>query len=163
MEGIAENGRLSEVQRAMAEGGGSQCGYCTAGFVVSMFAEQHRCPPDQRDLHSLGGNLCRCTGYRPIQDAFLSLGPGPGKFVKGKAWPPGHPTTSARLREPCRKVSRDPCCWQKRYGSRLKMRLPPSWPAIRIWAWSVILRDIRFAHLISLEGVEELRRFKDGP
>jgi xanthine dehydrogenase small subunit len=42
VEGLAENGRLAAVQEAMAAGGGSQCGYCTPGFVVSMFAEQHR-------------------------------------------------------------------------------------------------------------------------
>src|ERR1700733_4217684 len=42
VESLAESGRLCEVQRAMAERGGSQCGYCTPGFVVSMFAEQFR-------------------------------------------------------------------------------------------------------------------------
>src|ERR1035441_5129292 len=41
VEALAESGQLAEVQRAMAAGGGSQCGYCTPGFVVSMFAEQH--------------------------------------------------------------------------------------------------------------------------
>src|ERR1700722_3812093 len=42
VESLAESGRLCEVQRAMADRGGSQCGYCTPGFVVSMFAEQFR-------------------------------------------------------------------------------------------------------------------------
>ncbi len=54
----------------MAAGGGSQCGYCTPGFVVSLFAEQYR--PDRDgpcDTMALAGNLCRCTGYRPIRDA----------------------------------------------------------------------------------------------
>lgn len=58
----------------MASAGGSQCGYCTPGFVVSLFAEQYR--PGRTgpcDPHALGGNLCRCTGYRPIHDAVLSL------------------------------------------------------------------------------------------
>src|SRR5689334_8342737 len=62
----------------MAAAGGSQCGYCTPGFVMSLFAEQYRkgregaCDPDE-----LGGNLCRCTGYRPIRDAALALGAAP--------------------------------------------------------------------------------------
>ncbi len=70
---------LNPVQSAMAAAGGSQCGYCTPGFVMSLFAEYYRgdrtgaCDP-----HALGGNLCRCTGYRPIRDAVLSLGPAPG-------------------------------------------------------------------------------------
>ena len=75
---LEHKGELAEVQKAMAAAGGSQCGYCTPGFVMSMFAEQYRrnrtgpCDP-----HELGGNLCRCTGYRPIRDATLSLGPAP--------------------------------------------------------------------------------------
>lgn len=68
-----EGGRLHPAQRAMLECHGSQCGFCTPGFVMSLFA-LHR----QRDgaavsrdeaLHALSGNLCRCTGYRPILDA----------------------------------------------------------------------------------------------
>ena len=62
----------------MAAAGGSQCGYCTPGFVMSLFAEQYR--PGREgpcDPHAMGGNLCRCTGYRPIRDAALSLGPAP--------------------------------------------------------------------------------------
>src|SRR5581483_1800748 len=62
--------------------GGSQCGYCTPGFVMSLFAEQYR--PGRTsacDPHQLG-NLCRCTGYRPIRDAARSLGPPPqGPFL----------------------------------------------------------------------------------
>src|SRR5580693_3519698 len=78
IEALASGGELHETQQAMASAGGSQCGYCTPGFVMSLFAEQYRpgrigpCDP-----HALGGNLCRCTGYRPIRDAALSLGPAP--------------------------------------------------------------------------------------
>ncbi|MEZ4229884.1 MAG: FAD binding domain-containing protein [Polyangiaceae bacterium] len=64
-----------EVQKAMIEHAGSQCGYCTPGFVVSLFAEYYR--KDRAvtgfDRESIGGNLCRCTGYRPIVDAGRSL------------------------------------------------------------------------------------------
>src|ERR1019366_5775392 len=82
VEALAEAGRLADVQRAMIEHNGSQCGYCTPGFVVSMFAEHYRGRHGDRDEHALGGNLCRCTGYRPIRDAMLSVGPPPeGEFL----------------------------------------------------------------------------------
>src|SRR6185295_9016907 len=76
VESLAEAGTLSEVQEAMAAAGGSQCGYCTPGFVMSLFAEQYR--PGRTgacDPIALAGNLCRCTGYRPIRDAAHAVGP----------------------------------------------------------------------------------------
>lgn len=75
-EGLGAPGRLHPVQRELAVRGGSQCGYCTPGFVVSMAAEYYRedRPEAEFDIHSLSGNLCRCTGYRPIGDAALALG-----------------------------------------------------------------------------------------
>jgi xanthine dehydrogenase small subunit len=78
VESLAEDGILAPAQAAMAEAGGSQCGYCTPGFVMSLFAEQYR-PGRQGpcDPLAMAGNLCRCTGYRPIRDAALALGPPP--------------------------------------------------------------------------------------
>ncbi|WP_121748893.1 FAD binding domain-containing protein [Streptomyces sp. E2N166] len=103
-EGLATVGEpgtppiLHPVQEEMAVRGGSQCGYCTPGFVCSMAAEYYRpdrCPhaganaavgtgdsvgtdaehgPNGFDLHALSGNLCRCTGYRPIRDAAFAVG-----------------------------------------------------------------------------------------
>ena len=72
----------------MALRGGSQCGYCTPGFICSMAAEYYRADrraadrprrrpehgPNGFDLHAMSGNLCRCTGYRPIRDAAYALG-----------------------------------------------------------------------------------------
>src|SRR5205085_3579521 len=78
VESLAQNGELAAAQKSMAELGGSQCGYCTPGFVMSLFAEHYR--PHREgpcDPHVMGGNLCRCTGYRPIRDAALSLGAAP--------------------------------------------------------------------------------------
>ena len=78
VESLAAGGELSDAQRAMAAAGGSQCGYCTPGFVISLFAEQYRSDRTGRcDPMALAGNLCRCTGYRPIRDAAHSLGPAP--------------------------------------------------------------------------------------
>ena len=122
-EGLGAPDRLHPVQREMADRGGSQCGYCTPGFVCSMAAEfyrsdrppartdtriaaaeaepasgtaaeaaaerttvdgpdpnapgeapDHEHGPNGFDLHALSGNLCRCTGYRPIRDAAYALG-----------------------------------------------------------------------------------------
>ena len=82
VESLAEGGELSEVQHAMAAAGGSQCGYCTPGFVMSLFAEQHRRDRDGPcDPLAMGGNLCRCTGYRPIRDAAYAVVDAPrGRF-----------------------------------------------------------------------------------
>ncbi|MET8151502.1 xanthine dehydrogenase small subunit [Actinoplanes sp. NPDC049668] len=84
-EGLGGPDDLHPVQYEMAVRGGSQCGYCTPGFVCSMAAEfyrngrqagpvDHEHGPNGFDLHSLSGNLCRCTGYRPIRDAAYALG-----------------------------------------------------------------------------------------
>jgi xanthine dehydrogenase small subunit len=122
-EGLGQPGALHPVQREMADRGGSQCGYCTPGFICSMASEfyrsdrravsangngavraaetqpgtsgqtaeralggngadptapghapDHEHGPNGFDLHALSGNLCRCTGYRPIRDAAYALG-----------------------------------------------------------------------------------------
>jgi xanthine dehydrogenase small subunit len=68
----APDGTLHPVQRALVECHGSQCGFCTPGFVMSMYAlyESEREPPSRRRIDdALAGNLCRCTGYRPIVEA----------------------------------------------------------------------------------------------
>ena len=67
-------GRLHPVQQALVDHHGSQCGFCTPGFAMSLFGEyeQHRDgarPTRQALADALAGNLCRCTGYRPILDA----------------------------------------------------------------------------------------------
>jgi xanthine dehydrogenase small subunit len=73
-EGLGTPEHLHPVQHEMAVRGGSQCGYCTPGFVCSMAAEFYREGREKFDIHALSGNLCRCTGYRPIKDAADALG-----------------------------------------------------------------------------------------
>ncbi len=80
IEGLASGGRLHPVQASMVEHFGSQCGYCTPGFVVSMFEGYYRknLQGQAQVNDQLCGNLCRCTGYRPIRDAAAAvLGPRP--------------------------------------------------------------------------------------
>ena len=68
-------GGLHPVQQAMVDHHGSQCGFCTPGFIMSMFAlYQNNRNPDRSEIDdALSGNLCRCTGYRPIIDACLHM------------------------------------------------------------------------------------------
>ncbi|SDN13708.1 xanthine dehydrogenase small subunit [Vreelandella arcis] len=79
IEGLASGAQLHPAQQAMIDAHGSQCGFCTPGIVMSLFTlhtEQQKCPtpltPERLEA-SLGGNLCRCTGYRPIRDAALNM------------------------------------------------------------------------------------------
>ena len=67
-------GALHPVQRAMVEQHASQCGFCTPGFVMSLFALYHEeGEPDRARINdAIAGNLSRCTGYRPIVDAALA-------------------------------------------------------------------------------------------
>ena len=73
------NGELHPVQQAMVDCHGSQCGFCTPGFVMSLWAlyvehEAAKTKPTLEQLRSgLTGNLCRCTGYRPILDAGVQM------------------------------------------------------------------------------------------
>lgn len=74
--GIGRAGKLHPAQQALVDCHGSQCGFCTPGFVMSMAnLQQNACKapghiPDVAEIHeALSGNLCRCTGYRPIIEA----------------------------------------------------------------------------------------------
>lgn len=74
-QGLGTPTALHPVQAAMASGGGSQCGYCTSGFVTAIAAEYYRPGrgAGEFDDKTLDGTLCRCTGYRPIRDAAHGL------------------------------------------------------------------------------------------
>ena len=88
VEDIAtDDGRLHPAQEAMVQCHGSQCGFCTPGFVMSLFGmyQNHVChgKPITRELaqEELSGNLCRCTGYRPILDAAQQMAALPAMAV----------------------------------------------------------------------------------
>jgi 4-hydroxybenzoyl-CoA reductase subunit gamma len=68
VESLAENGRMSALQRAFHEKLGTQCGYCTPGMIMAAEALLRRNPsPSETDIReALSGNLCRCTGYVKI-------------------------------------------------------------------------------------------------
>ena len=84
VEGLADGDDLDPVQAAMADGDGTQCGYCTPGFVMALYALRRGGEEiDPETVHdALAGNLCRCTGYRPIVDAAVK--------ACGEAGPGGH-------------------------------------------------------------------------
>jgi xanthine dehydrogenase small subunit len=90
VEDLRHQGRLHSVQQAMVDCHGSQCGFCTPGVVMSLFALQKN--TDASDIaqaeQALAGNLCRCTGYRPILAAAhqaCAAGRTPDQFDTAKA------------------------------------------------------------------------------
>jgi xanthine dehydrogenase small subunit len=73
VEDLAQGDILHPVQQAMVDLHGSQCGFCTPGIVMSLFAHYHGAPATRESVaEALAGNLCRCTGYRPIVEAALA-------------------------------------------------------------------------------------------
>jgi xanthine dehydrogenase small subunit len=153
-EGLGRPGRLHPVQREMAERGGSQCGYCTPGFICSMAAEYYRPGrqpgaaedehgPNGFDLHALSGNLCRCTGYRPIRDAAYALGP-----------PEAGDPLLARLAEPAPAAAATATSsTQGRYVR----------PADLAEALELNIRHARAELTIGIDRIAELREFSLGP
>jgi len=190
-EGLGRPGRLHPVQREMADRGGSQCGYCTPGFICSMAAEYYR--PDRRsavagasghgpngsgisaagngerpagdegaddehgpngfDLHALSGNLCRCTGYRPIRDAAYALGQPEtdDPFLTRLTEPAPAPAATATSNE------------QGRY-----LRPASLAEALELlagstdWGVELNIRHARAALTIGIERITELREFTVG-
>ncbi len=72
--GLASGPDLHPLQRAFMEGFAAQCGFCTAGMLMSAKALLDRRPDPTREevIEAISGNLCRCTGYEPIVDAILT-------------------------------------------------------------------------------------------
>lgn len=81
IEGEAKNGKLSGIQEAFHRNHAVQCGYCTAGMVMSVKELLHRNPKPSEDeiKEGIEGNFCRCTGYTQIIEAVLDASGQPGK------------------------------------------------------------------------------------
>jgi len=169
VEGLREepgNERLHPVQQALVDALGSQCGYCTPGVVMSMVEACHRpdLDADWKLDDQMCGNLCRCTGYRPIREAT--------REVAG-ARPPDR--LRAALDE---KPEPQPALDYGSQSTRGPQRfwIPTSWPALfEIMATHPGYRFIQgatdlgldvtkhgthFEALISLQGLDELRRLE---
>lgn len=161
VEALAKNNELAAVQQAMVDHGGSQCGYCTPGFVMSLFAEYYRPGrPGPCDPHATAGNLCRCTGYRPIRDAALSLGAAPKDSFAQRLSQPAPAMQSLELETQGASFYRpgtlDEC-----------LSLLAAHPETRLVAGATDLavesnlRGRRFSRLISVEAISELRNFHE--
>lgn len=74
IEGVAQNGELDPVQEAFWEKHGLQCGYCTAGMIITAMEliEKNPDPSEEQVREGLKGNICRCTGYQNIVRAVLA-------------------------------------------------------------------------------------------
>ena len=181
-EGLGQPGRLHPVQREMADRGGSQCGYCTPGFVCSMAAEyyrpgrqpavhhlngsgaaDHEHGPNGFDLHALSGNLCRCTGYRPIRDAAYALGqPDSGDpFLArmAQAAPPAAATTTSSPQG----------SYVRPADLAAALDLFAAHPDAQLvagstdWGVELNIRHARAALTIGIDRLEELREFSLRP
>ncbi|MCW8832645.1 MAG: xanthine dehydrogenase small subunit, partial [Colwellia sp.] len=86
IEDLKEQGKLHHAQQTIVDNHGTQCGFCTPGFVMSSFAlhKHNNTPTRAQVLEALAGNLCRCTGYRSIIEAAItsSIGVDDDSFAK---------------------------------------------------------------------------------
>lgn len=159
VEALAADGNLAPVQQAMAAAGASQCGYCTPGFVMSLMAEYYR--PDRSgpcEWHALEGNLCRCTGYRPIADAARTLGPARHDAFSACLW------SAAPALMPFRRPG-----FSRPDSVQACLRILRDDPEAALIAGGTDLvvernlRHRRWRHLVSVEAIDELQIFEDGP
>ncbi|OBC14219.1 xanthine dehydrogenase small subunit [Mycobacterium sp. 852013-50091_SCH5140682] len=181
-EGLGKPGALHPVQQEMARRGGSQCGYCTPGFICSMAAEyyrpdrtpadpssngkqaaDHEHGPNGFDLHALSGNLCRCTGYRPIRDAAYALGAPPvdDSFAQRCATPaPAAPATRVRVGD---------AEYVRPADLAEAVALLAERPDATViagctdWGVEVNLRGSRAPFVVAVDRLPELRTFSVGP
>uniref|UniRef100_A0A8I6A9L1 aldehyde oxidase n=1 Tax=Rattus norvegicus TaxID=10116 RepID=A0A8I6A9L1_RAT len=89
VEGIGSTKtRIHPVQERIAKGHGTQCGFCTPGMVMSIYTllRNHPEPSTEQIMETLGGNLCRCTGYRPIVESARSFSPNSACCPMNEKW-----------------------------------------------------------------------------
>ncbi|MEI8410500.1 MULTISPECIES: xanthine dehydrogenase small subunit [unclassified Kribbella] len=175
-EGLGSPAELHPVQREIAVRGGSQCGYCTPGFVCSMAAEfyrstrttanghcDHEHGPNGFDLHALSGNLCRCTGYRPIKDAAYALGEPEvdDALAARRSAPPPPPAATA--------IAVDGAEFHRPATLAGVLELLAESPEAQIVAGStdigveVNIRGVRNPLIVAVDRLTELREFSFGP
>jgi xanthine dehydrogenase small subunit len=179
-EGLGAPGALHPVQREMAVRGGSQCGYCTPGFICSMAAEYYR--PDRAvtdpstnghahhgehgpngfDLHAMSGNLCRCTGYRPIRDAAYALGPpADGDALAARCSAPSPAVVPTRVRS-------ERAAFVRPADLADALALLAERPDAAViagctdWGVEVNLRGTRAPFVVAVDRLPELRTFSYG-
>src|SRR3954452_10649584 len=180
-EGLGAPGALHPVQREMAVRGGSQCGYCTPGFVCSMAAEYYR--PDRTvtdpatnghgagdaehgpngfDLHAMSGNLCRCTGYRPIRDAAYALGPpADGDVLAARCSAPSPAVVPTRLRSERASFVR-PADLAEALALLAERPDAAVLAGCTDWGVEVKLRGTRAPFVVAVDRLQELRTFSYG-
>lgn len=165
VEDLKQGNRLHPVQQAMVDCHASQCGFCTPGFVMSLFTLQKNNPGWQRHAaeQALAGNLCRCTGYRPIIDAARQAceQPQPDSFTEQAA------STVARLQqlhnnEIQRLTLNDRCCMIPKTCDQLAELLVDNPDAVLLaggtdLALHITQRFTPLPLLIALEQIEELK------
>lgn len=169
-EGLGTPQDLHPAQEELAVRGGSQCGYCTPGFVVSLAAEYlrpERTPGEHGeangfDVHSLSGNLCRCTGYRPIVDAARALGtPVEGDPLAARRSQPAPSARATRLESADGTFHRPATLAEA-------LALLAAHPDARVlaggtdWGVDVNLRRARAAVTVAVDALPELRTFETG-
>lgn len=179
-EGLGTPDDLHPVQREMAVRGGSQCGYCTPGFVCSMAAEYYR--PDRHavdpahngavtdpehgangfDLHALSGNLCRCTGYRPIRDAAYALGrPEQGDVLAARCAGPA-PAAARTEARTGRAEFRRPADLAEALALLAERPDASVIAGCTDWGVEVNLRGKRAPFVVAVDRLPELRTFSMG-
>jgi xanthine dehydrogenase molybdopterin binding subunit/xanthine dehydrogenase small subunit len=165
VEGVAKGQKLHPVQQKMVECHGSQCGYCTPGFILSLFEGYYR--SDLKEEWQLDdqlcGNLCRCTGYRSIREAATEA------FAQRNV--DGKDEFAERLLRPQAKLGATDYEFSEEKFFRPTsiaelFRLLKDHPEARMVAGATELgleitkRYRRFSTLISIEAVSELREIK---
>jgi xanthine dehydrogenase small subunit len=168
-EGLGTPDVLHPVQREMAGRGGSQCGYCTPGFVCSMAAEFYRRDragndhpdaehgPNGFDLHALDGNLCRCTGYRPIRDAAYALEtPSPDDPWAERLRRPAPAPVATRVEDPTGAFCR-PVDLLEALALLREHRDATPVAGCTDWGVEVNLRGTRAPYVVAVEHLPELR------
>ncbi len=168
--GLADDEGHHPVQQAMVDSRASQCGYCTPGIVMALFEACYRddmSPPWTLD-DQVCGNLCRCTGYRPIRDALdqvAGLRPKDHFAAEANQHQPGDATLDYRAEHPT----------QGAQAYRQPGTLPALWDAMEAWPDAVFVAggtDLGLhvtkhhrplPQVIGLEGIRELETLATTP